>query len=311
MQLYFDNPAWKVPVSWRTRYNFDGVKKDCSKSMRDALKSALDNNTCSCDKPTLDLLISRQLCDNEMVLTPQGRIIAISISTLTKQADILSIPINEVKLSYNKPPELDVMKHLKDCGFKHVCFTEGGIIKTLLFCMCFDEIYKYWKRHPLCKEYGNDYAQSYMYMGIGSYYELLEETPELHEYLLNRMSEVNENDIVKAFNKLRSWHKDMGLSEDEWPFKDWYGLNLEILLVAYRLLTKTKLIGIAETFFNEPYAFGVGWADLLGIDKDSQIMQLEVKTSDKLIVSQIINMEVMKNYIPTVIIKLKKHKSII
>jgi hypothetical protein len=305
--LYFDNPLWKIPVSWRARYNFNGVKKDCSKSMKDALRSALDNNnTCSSDKPTLDILISKQLCDNEMALTPQGRIIAISISSLTKQADILSIPINKLELSYNKPPELYVMKYLKDCNFKHVCFTEGGIILTLLFCMCSDEIYKYWKLHPLCKEYGNDYAKSYMYMGISSYLKPLEETPQLHEYLLNRISKANENDITKAFNKLKSWHKDMGLGEDEWPFKDWYGLNLEILLTSYRLLTNAKLVGIAETYFNDPYVFCKGWADLLAIDKDNQIMQIEVKTSDKLIISQVINLESMKNYIPTFIFELKK-----
>jgi hypothetical protein len=310
LQIYFNNPLWKVPITWRSKYNFNGVLKSCSVSMKNTLKGALENdNCCITSKRTLDALVSRHLCNSKGYLSPQGRVLAISILSLKKQSNILSIPINELEINYSKKPELDFSAFLIHNNFKHVCYSEGGIIMTLLFCMCFKELYSYWKRHSLCKEYGKDYAIGYMYMGIFSYAELLDEFPLLHEHLLSKISSANENDITKAYKILRGWHENMGWTGDNWPFQSWKGLNLKIILCTYQLLTNTKLHNIAKVFFTDPYAFVKGWTDLLAIDKDNQIMLLEVKTTDKLHISQIINMEIMSDYISTGIVKLKKSKN--
>ena len=57
------------------------------------------------------------------------------------------------------------MKYLLTNNFQYVCYSEGGIIMTLMFSMCFKEIYQNWQQHPWCKEYGKDYAISYLYSG--------------------------------------------------------------------------------------------------------------------------------------------------
>lgn len=311
VKLYFNNPLWKVPSTWRSTYNFDGVIKRLSKETKAVLRDAIaNNNTCSCNKQIFKSLIKLNLCNDLGELTHEGIVTSIALLPLERQAEILSLPINKLELNYKNAPEIDVMKYLLTNNYQYVCYSEGGIIMTLIFCMCFKEIYQNWQQHPWCKEYGKDYAISYLYSGgILSYEELLEFNPELPKYLLDSILKANEDDIVKAFTIIRKWHKDMGWSGDNWPFRDWSGLSLELLLAVYKILNNKKLTSIAKVFFTDPYAFGKGWPDLLAIDENNRLMLSEVKTTDKLYVSQIINIAVMADFIPTAIIKLSKIKS--
>ena len=124
--------------------------------MKKALRGALkNNNLCDYGQRTINSLLRRCLCNGKGELSFEGKVVVVALSSLKKQAEPLSLPITEIELAYEKRPELSVRDYLlNDCGYNQVCFAEGGDILILLYCMCFDEIWKTWKLHPHFQSFG-------------------------------------------------------------------------------------------------------------------------------------------------------------
>jgi hypothetical protein len=175
--LHHYNPLWRVPVTWRTTYSWDRVK--LSPAMQRILRRAaqtgiLDNAS----RNTRRALESRGLC-NENRLTQEGGVTAISLCQLRKQCELLQLPHKIWCLPETRRPELAVMTAMSQTGWR-VAYCEGGAITLLLYCLCFERLYRLSRKH-----WGNaQVAQSYMYTSIMCCSYLLDEHPDLPEQML-------------------------------------------------------------------------------------------------------------------------------
>lgn len=327
------DPYRTAPRTWRSAPSFKSLSGLMEKALRDALSN---ENLINCKESTANALAMRRLCDQNGRLTHEGRVVAIDVSSLKQQAKALSLPINEIELPIinRKRPEIAVIDYLlNERRYKEVCFAEGGDIKTLLSCMCFEVIRKAWRvhclTHPLYKSYHERYGESavessiisYMYAGpLGSLdvLDLLENRPNKspgnrhspYKYLMMPIVEAiinaKKDDIEKAFCTLRQWHSDMGWTGDNWPWKNYVGLSLSFILSLYEALGNKVLADIPKMYFIDPAAFSSGWPDITAIDRNNNVQLFEVKTSDKLHRSQIITISAMANYFQIEVIKVKR-----
>lgn len=330
---YNYDPYRTAPRTWRSCPSFESLSRSMEKTLRDALSNA---NLVNCKKSTANALTMRGLCDQNVRLTNEGRVAAIELSSLKQQARALSLPINEIELPTNKKerPEIKVLNYLlNECHYKAACYAEGGDIKTLLSCMCFDVIRKAWRvhclTHPLYKSYHEHFGESSvestivsnMYANPLGSLDLLdlmeyrpnkgpENRPSPYKYLMMPIMEAIINakkyDIEKAFCTLRQWHSDMGWTGDNWPWKNYVGLSLSFVLSLYEALGNKVLADIAKMYFIDPAAFGSGWPDITAIDRKNNVQLFEVKTSDKLGRSQIITISAMANYFQIEVVRVKK-----
>lgn len=328
-----NDPYRTTPRTWRSNISNRNLSVAMKKVLREALN---DENKVYCNKNILNALAARNLCDQNSCLTNEGRVVAIEESSLTKQAKSLSLHINvvELHLENKERPETATLNHLLNKNnYKSGCYAEGGDIKTLLSCMCFEVIRKAWRSHclthPQYKDYHISYGDSAVENTIMSnmyvsplesidLMDLMENRPDVsteirpspYKYLLKPILEsisfARKDQIRKAFYTLKKWHHEMGWTGDNWPWKDYIGLNLSLILSLYEALGNEVLYEIAKTYFIDPAAFGGGWPDLTIIDQNNAVLLFEVKTSDKLLRSQIITISEMSNYFQIELIKVKK-----
>ena len=155
----------------------------------------------------------------------------------------------------------------------------------LLYCLCFERLYRLSKKH-----WGSaQFAQSYMYTGIMCYSYLLDEHPDLPEQMLADIANTRERAVVRAFDTLKSWQG----SRDGWAFRDWVGVDRELVQELFRALGNARCAVIARRFLEDPYAYSKGWPDLVWVD-GSRVGLIEVKTIDRFHPSQIITIPEMR-----------------
>lgn len=312
-RLYSYDTYRTAPRTWRSAYNFEYSIKSLSGLMKKALRDALGNEDfINCKKNTANALAMRCLCDENCKLTHEGRVVAIAGSSLKQQVKALSLPINKVELSYDKSPEIAVREYLlKQHGYNHVCFAEGGDIGILLGCMCFEVVHKAWQVHFQTHHLWSS-PDSYMYVSpLGSIdlLDLSENTPDFYRHLMEAIIEAvstaQKDDIEKAFHTLKQWHADMGWTGDNWPWHNYVGLRLPFIVSLYEALGNEVLTAITKALLNDT-CLGKGWPDITAIDKNNNVQLFEIKTSDKLHPSQIITIPALANYFQVEVIKVIK-----
>lgn len=276
------NPLWRVPVTWRTTYSWDRVK--LSPAMQRDLRSAAQTGILNkVNSNTTRALEARGLCNKEQ-LTQEGRVIAISLCGLRKQCELLQLPHKVWRLPNARRPELAVISAMSQTS-RRVAYCEGGAITLLLYCLCFDRLYRLAREH-----WGSaQLAQSYMYTSIMCYSYLLEEHPSLPEQILADIATTGKSAVIRAFNTLKSWQG----SPDGWAFREWVGVDLELVIELFRALGNARCAAIAQRFLEDPYAYSKGWPDLIWVD-GARVGLIEVKTTDRLHPSQIITIPEMR-----------------
>lgn len=279
---YHINPLWDVPTTWRTEYCWERVK--LSPVLRDVLRKALNSGQlCGVNQGTIRALSKRHLCDDQARLTKQGRIFGLSFCSLPKQCELLGLQLHDLQIDYKGRPELAAMRYLRELGLR-TCHSEGGIIILILYSLCFDRLYRLGIKHwdgPIG-------ARSWMYTSFICYGELLDQHPELHQKMMEDISSTDEDTMLRAFDTLKSWQEH----PDYWMFRDWVGVDHAMARDTFRTLGRERLKKIAGLFFTDPYAFQKGWPDLACIDGES-LRLIEVKTNDRLRISQLITISEM------------------
>lgn len=283
--LHHYNPLWRVPVTWRTTYSWDRVKLTpvMQRSLR---RAALTGILSEASRTTMRALEARGLC-NEGRLTQEGKVVAISLFDLRKQCNLLALPHKIWHLPKAQRPELAVMAAISQTGCK-VAYCEGGAITLLVYCLCFERLCRLGMKH-----WGNARtAQSFMYTSIMCYADLLGEHPDLPEQMLDDIANTGEPEVICAFDTLKSWQG----SREGWAFRDWVGVDRELIQVLFRALGNARCAAIARCFLEDPYAYSKGWPDLVWVD-DSRVGLIEVKTTDRLHPSQIITICEMRDLV--------------
>lgn len=327
------DPYRTKPSTWRSNLNCRNLTFPMKKALREALNN---ENKVNSNKNIVKALVARNLFSQNYNLTNEGQVVAIEESSLIQQTKFLSLSINTIELEFAKKerPETFVLRHLLSNNLiKTGCYAEGGDIKTLLSCMCFDVICNAWRTHSLTHPQYKDYHLSYGESAVKStimsntyssplgsidLLDLMENRPGIsaenrpspYKYLLNpildAISNAKKDEIKKAFTTLKKWHHNMGWTGDNWPWSDYVGLTLSFIISLYKALGNKTLYKIAKTYFTDPAAFGSGWPDLTIIDHNNVVRLYEVKTTDKLLRSQIITISEMCKFFPIEIIKVKK-----
>jgi hypothetical protein len=121
------------------------------------------------------------------------------------------------------------------------------------------------------------------------YSYLLEEHPDLPEQMLADIANTGELAVIRAFDTLKNWQG----SCDSWAFRDWIGVDRELVQELFRALGNARCTAIARRFLEDPYAYSKGWPDLVWVD-GSRVGLIEVKTTDRLHPSQIITIPDMR-----------------
>lgn len=280
--LHHYNPLWRVPVTWRTTYSWDRVK--LSPAMQRTLRRAAQTGFLESEsRMTTRALEARGLC-NEGQLTREGTVVAISLCDLRTQCQLLELPHRVWRLPRARAPELAVMTAMSQKGCR-VAFCEGGAITLLLYCLCFERLYRLGRMH-----WGSaESARSYMYTGLMCYSYLLDQHPDLPKQMLSDIAKTDERAMLRAFDTLKSWQG----SGDGWAFRDWVGVDRELVHALFLALGNARCAVIAGRFIQDPYAYSKGWPDLVWVDGSSTGL-IEVKTSDRFHPSQIITIPEMR-----------------
>lgn len=234
-------------------------------------------------KTTLCALRDRGLVDLEGQLTDTGRIYALSFCPLNEQSAFLGIPLTEIEISRNnKRPEFDLLEFYKKEGWVG-SFSEGGIVFVLLYAMWFDTLFAY----AMKKWNGNrEYVKASMY-NVYSYNMFLDDFPQSTNDLLSTTREIPTKRIISNFKTIKSWQYS-----DTWFPYGYYGITESLVLSIFECLGRQRLEKITSIFLKDRWLFSKGWPDLLLIRNDV-LRFVEVKTSDKLHVSQLIVMPTM------------------
>jgi hypothetical protein len=321
-----------TPRTWRSNINSRNLSLPMKRALRESLKN---ENKVNCTRNISNALVTRNLCSQNCILTNEGQVVALEESSLLQQTKSLFLTINilELKLARKVRPETAVLNYLlSNNHIKAGCYAEGGDIKTLLSCMCFDVICNAWRTHslthPLYKDYHLSYGESAVKntimsntysspLGSIDLLDLMEYLPDIsaenrpspYKYLVNpildAISCARKKEIKKSFTTLKKWHHNMGWPGDNWPWTDYVGLTLSFIISLYEALGNKTLYEIARTYFTDPSTFGGGWPDLTTIDHNNVVRLYEVKTTDKLLRSQIITISDMSKFFPIEIIKVK------
>ena len=280
--MWHHNPQWRVPTTWRTEFNWKSL--DLSPPMRRALRTAAPTGLLNAvNSGTVTALHQRYLCKPSGALTDQGRIVAISLCSLRTQCDLLGIPLRQLELSWHGRPEMALMDHLFDAPTRRVSFCEGGAILLTLYCLCFERLYRLGVEHWG----GPDGARSFMYSSIICYGYLLQRSPELPQLMLEDIGGASEQELLAAFDIIKSWQYT-----DTWFPHNWFRVDRELVQAIYEVLGNKTLAQIGRIYLSDPYAFSKGWPDLTVVDP-ANLRMVETKTTEALHVSQLITIPIM------------------
>ncbi|SEM67244.1 hypothetical protein SAMN04487952_1062 [Halomonas caseinilytica] len=237
--------------------------------MRAALKSlCLYGHTGGCTKTTLNGLVRRgcATCDGE--ITDSGYEDALALLPLKSQCEQMGIPF--MRISSPKPmgPELAVLMALDDLGVSQAAFDEGASLLSGLHASFWPRVseHRHGPRHGLYvfaqlevirREAGDPEYMDWLYACLRSMYK-----PKFYE-------------IAASMNRLYP------------PVESKKKASVPI---ARHLVDEVENnAGELRSFLASPYNARSGWPDIAVIH-NSRLAWVEVKSSDKLIHSQIYNL---------------------
>lgn len=307
--------------------------------MISALKESNNNgDKLTCKSVTQKALYSRNFCTEDGFLTDEGKVFTISLLSLKKQAETLLINVKKLEYGYDGYPNIKVKNYmdnfydhtnpehykvlvnyellktkifpeifagntlLKDKDYKLVCFDEGKSIFILLTCMCYSELSKAWN------DSGNDLSGVKSNLHSIKLLSLMNSKKgfyeDLSENLLNAVKCAKIEDILIAFDKIKYDYNELII--DTVIDKNCIGISKQFIKSLYHSLGNDILIRIMKIYLIDPNTFGKGWPDITAIKINNTVKLIEIKTSDKLHVSQINTFLEIKKIIDIEIIKVTK-----
>ncbi len=265
-----------------------GPFNDLSNTMKKALISIYCEESKKISTATQKALVKRKLISDISELTETGRYLAIAALGLKQQCSALGINyirnvlesqtnIEETVLSYYQEQEWD--------GF----FSEGRVLFELLQGFVFDPVSQFAK-----EVFEKKGKQEYEILGstIFTYYET-----EIRNTIISNIHNYNSKALSDNLHKLRKLKNkvsfDLGYGiisfGSESPHKSIFPIDKMISL--FNNIERSSLEKIALLCL-DGFVSATGWPDLI-IFKNGSFKLIEVKKSDKLILSQIFTLETL------------------
>lgn len=244
--------------------------------MRGALRSLLGTETSAIRRGTLNALRSRGYVDSNSELTAEGWRQAVATSELAVQCEQLNIPIQGVSgLDYQDHPELAAWRYFEQQGYAGT-YCEGGAVLVLIRAASLDvleQLNPFGSREDACHRF-------------------TEAQLTIHENHTAEIAAAVESatvdSVVKGFREI---YKPLFIQE-AYP-----GLNDENIVALFETIGAKQLRILTEAIAENPYQYRAGWPDLTLTDGSCGLW-IEVKTTDKLHVSQITTIQRMRKLMP-------------
>jgi len=250
--------------------------KKLSTEIKASLRAALVGNSSSLGGNTLRALKIRGLIDSCGGLTKDGWRQAVLLSKLSTQCEQLEIPIREIEgLNYESHPEQVAWLHLKEDGYEG-SYCEGGAVLIMIRAAALDvlaSLNTFGAREDACNRFTE--AQLKIHEG---------RIPEITAAI----EQASLDSVLKNFHEIyRS-----PMVQETYP-----DLTESCIGALFTAIGPKRLRKIAEAIAENPYQYRAGWPDLT-LSKDDKMLWAEVKTTDKLHMSQIITIGRMKSLLP-------------
>jgi len=274
------NSAWKWKSTWRSECNWRDFK--LSSPMQKALRQTVlnDQGKVFISQQTLRALQHRKLIGPEGEPTPLGIVFALSLSPLKEQCKYIGLEIVKINIKKKyRDPAVDGMYHFLGKG-NQCCYSEGVDIRKLIYCLYFHKLSQLTK--PGWKFFFEGTNMYPLAVGLGLF--------DFEDYVND--FETIEDDLVNIVLDIK---RDVFLSNYRRLYKkgfSWFGADEFFAIKVFEMLGQERLARILKMFFMDRYAFSVGWPDLTVII-ENEVHFVEIKTTDKLIISQLITIPEM------------------
>jgi len=247
-----------------------------TKPMIDAIKTIYKtSSTDGINKKTLSALTNKNVLLGN-ILSEEAKQFIISKMSLKEQCKELSIDFSEIILQYDKSPEFALLKYFENLGYIG-SFSEGHLLLNVLKALVLNKLEEYntfQSREDACVRFLS--AQ----LEINKHYhkEIIFSLKNIDkETFIKNLNDIFNHPLIQKFHPNLSYETAVGLFDS-------FDLDLfEIIL---------------QTISENPSEFTIGWPDLILI-KDKKVYFIEVKTTDKLHLSQIKTISLFKNIIPS------------
>lgn len=246
------------------------MSKQLSKKMLEALLRLYEEHTCpEVDKVTIKALILRGLVNNEVLITPMGRITAIECLSLEKQCGAIAIAHNILPWDSSSTPEQYAYAWLAEQG--HIgSYCEGGGFGTVIKALCLNELERNSIFYGSCINAREDVCLKGV-VGLSQIDKSRLET------IFKQIGQTTRTEYLSAFAEIISYSL----------IRDWCpGLTLEFAEALFDAVPKEHFVKLAR-WVSLDHSHRNGWPDLTLI-KDGGLTFVEVKTTDKLHYSQLI-----------------------
>lgn len=177
-------------------------------------------------------------------------------------------------LPYGKKPEIDALNHFLAQGFTGA-YCEGGPVLLLIKAAALDVLaqFNFRDRSDACTRFTE--AQLTIYK-------------ESSEHILNAIRNADEAQVVRHFNEIYMFPQ----------IPRYYpGLTEDIMSSLFVAIGAERLAQITAAVMENPYSYRAGWPDLTMV-KGSDMFWVEIKTTDRLHMSQIMTIYRMKPLLP-------------
>lgn len=195
--------------------------------------------------------------------------------SLESQCQMLSLPLDEIELSYSGKPEPALLQHFETQGYIGSS-NEGITFHTVLKALMLDklaEINTFNERADACTRY-------------------LEAQLTIHKDKLPEIIGSIENVGKQAFCFNLKEILQQPFIKNEYP-----SLSFECCEALFDAIDLDTFTKVAEKFSEDPYTYRSGWPDLTLV-KGSEVRFVEVKTTDKLHKSQLVTIPVLRDCLP-------------
>ncbi|CAH2030631.1 hypothetical protein [Trichlorobacter ammonificans] len=244
--------------------------------MQKALQEIAHGKEISITSRTLTGLVNRGLADVSGKLTNEGWKQAVVALPLEEQCQYLGITYQKLPgLEFKGNPELAAWRYFSSQGYVGG-YCEGGPILLLIRAAALEvltNINTFKSREDACTR------------ATEAQFTIHRQSSHL---ILNAISTSKTSQIVRHFNEIYS----SPLIEEWYP-----GLTCNSISQLFESLGAERLMQIATAFMEAPYTYRAGWPDLT-MTNGVEMLWAEIKTIDRLHLSQITTISRMKPLLP-------------
>ena len=194
---------------------------------------------------------------------------------LAEQCLQLDITLEKLEgLPYGKKPEIDALNHFSAQGFVGA-YCEGGPVLLLIRVAALDVLaqFNFLGRSGACTGFTEGQLTVYK---------------ESSELILNAIRNADVAQVVRNFKEIYMFPQIPGY----YP-----GLTADIMSSLFAAIGAERLAQITAAIMENPYSYRAGWPDLT-MAKGSEMLWVEIKTTDRLHMSQINTLFRMKPLLP-------------